>query len=498
MIHRLLVLVPLMLAGCSTVPTPLSSISVTDIDRQCLALFDNTDHAISQAGVGDAGAARIKGFPWLRTDRFLASFREEVDDSVQFRDWLTHLEDLDRDARHYELQNLKSSSRQALHNQWIPIAEQHRLPSQLDDALDHCRTLLSTTITGNDLSRDALRAAAVASDAYNSWQRVLGLYPIARRVARPRVEALHRQLEDIYQDTSTERGAFRYYAVNDDPAPEHKHASQLIRDLPRDSLGVPAMPLATRDLLLATHAPVWGVETRSTADLPGTLLLNHDANPRVDTEQATEYRWLSWTRFQNEVLIQLNYMLLFSERPRLSAFDLVAGELDGVIWRTTLDSDGQILAHDSIHPCGCYYALLPASGWTALPQPTDQEPIFVPDQAPVPENNNRLVLLFAAGTRYFIDVAARPLPPGTHTLLSATADKLRSLPLPGGKYASVYRPDGLIPASRRPERFVFWPFGVPSAGTLRQPGTHAIAFIGRRHFDDAWLLHNLLIRSESQ
>jgi len=39
---------------------------------------------------------------------------------------------------------------------------------------------------------------------------------------------------------------------------------------------------------------------------------------------------------------------------------------------------------------------------------------------------------------------------------------------------------------------VLWPMGVASAGAMRQWGRHATAFIGRRHFDDPWLLDALL------
>jgi len=34
--------------------------------------------------------------------------------------------------------------------------------------------------------------------------------------------------------------------------------------------------------------------------------------------------------------------------------------------------------------------------------------------------------------------------------------------------------------------------GVPSAGAMRQWGTHAVAFLGKRHFDEPRLLEKLL------
>jgi hypothetical protein len=67
-------------------------------------------------------------------------------------------------------------------------------------------------------------------------------------------------------------------------------------------------------------------------------------------------------------------------------------------------------------------------------------------------------------------------------------DELRSLARLDGRRSSAFGPDGLIAGSERPERFLFWPMGIPSAGAMRQWGRHATAFIGRRHFDDADLI----------
>lgn len=67
----------------------------------------------------------------------------------------------------------------------------------------------------------------------------------------------------------------------------------------------------------------------------------------------------------------------------------------------------------------------------------------------------------------------------------AEYDELRTLPLPGGGSRSIFGPDGLIEGTERGERFLFWPMGIANAGAMRQSGTQATAFVGRRHFDDA-------------
>ena len=65
--------------------------------------------------------------------------------------------------------------------------------------------------------------------------------------------------------------------------------------------------------------------------------------------------------------------------------------------------------------------------------------------------------------------------------------ELRSLPAGAGR-RSLFAPDGLVPASRRGERWLLWPSGVRSPGAMRQWGHHAVAFLGKRHFDDPELM----------
>ena len=79
----------------------------------------------------------------------------------------------------------------------------------------------------------------------------------------------------------------------------------------------------------------------------------------------------------------------------------------------------------------------------------------------------------------------------------AAESDVRSLPTADGRRRSLYGPDGIISQSDRPERFILWPMGIANAGAMRQWGTHATAFIGRRHFDDPFLFDGMLNREQS-
>lgn len=497
-----LLLPALLLVGCASVSTQQLE---NPVDRgenpvaACTALFERADAEVERADVRDARAERIDGFPWLRVDRPLASFRAEVGTDERFAAWLNQLARLDARARTHELANLPNTAHDRLHDHWQPAARARGLPSPVDDALDTCRDVLNAELRADDAARDRLQAAATVPDAYVTWMRALGLYPITRWLARPRVEALHeRKAAGI--EAGPDPDLVEHYAT-----PRHPRAEQpadpapVARGIRRDALDIPVPTPQQRAILFAAHAPIWQVETASTADRPGALLLDADGGSRVDTEQPVEYRSFAWTRFDELILPQLSYTLWFPERPAAGWLDIYAGRLDAVTWRVTLGPDGRVLAYESIHACGCYYTLLPGAGWQAIDDvPHSQEPIHAPMPAPVPAADERLRVSLEQGRHYIVgvDTVAADAAANAHPLSPLPSEHLRSLPLPDGGSASVYDSDGFIPSTSRAERFLLWPMGVRDAGAMRQDGHHAIAFIGRRHFDDPRLLENLLERAD--
>jgi len=210
----------------------------------------------------------------------------------------------------------------------------------------------------------------------------------------------------------------------------------------------------------------------------------------VDTAQPAAYVRTAYTHFGGRVRLQLVYTFWFPARPAEGAFDILAGRLDGLLWRVTLDETGAPLVYDSIHACGCYHLFFPTDAVVARPQPdTLDEGLFTPQWAPKAAVGQRIVLRIAARTHYLQRVAARRAD-GLAGVTYALRDEgiLRALPWPAGGTRSAYDADGLIAGTERAERWLFWPMGISSAGQMRQWGRHATAFVGRRHFDDARLL----------
>jgi hypothetical protein len=153
-----------------------------------------------------------------------------------------------------------------------------------------------------------------------------------------------------------------------------------------------------------------------------------------------------------------------------------------------LGTDGLPLVYDTMHPCGCYHMFFPTARVKQLPA---QQPVlewaFVPQQLPEMAAAQRVVVRIESRTHYVVGVRADSGAAGIAYQFADDND-LRALPVAGGETRSAFGQDGIVPGTERAERFLFWPMGIANSGAMRQWGTHATAFIGRRHFDDATLI----------
>jgi hypothetical protein len=254
-----------------------------------------------------------------------------------------------------------------------------------------------------------------------------------------------------------------------------------------DSLGIPQFSDRDRDILLATFAPVFEIETTGDYDRFGPLQWGARETPEVDASRPTAYSRVAFTRYNGRTLVQLVYMIWFPERPQSNALDPLSGKLDGIVFRVTLDQSGHPLVYDSIHLCGCYHMFFPTPRAKPIPPPDPKvEWAFVPRTLPAIEAPQRVVVRMTTRSHYLTDV--RP-DAGGHGALYAMADDgdLRTLPAPEGT-RSAFGPNGIVPGTDRGERLVTWPLGIESAGAMREWGRHATALVGRRQFDDADLI----------
>ncbi|MDE2367088.1 MAG: hypothetical protein KGM95_09170, partial [Betaproteobacteria bacterium] len=416
--------------------------------------------------------------------------------------WIGHMANLDAQARTLELRNL---------NRIRPAAG--RSGGSLRDELNGCRDRLAAAELIHPQQHARLRAAVRVPDDYVTWWRVLGLYPLTAPIVEARISVWHNDthatfatpLATLPVEGSLERWAAipAASAVSPGKRLTARQMSEILRRS-RDPLGIPLPANTDLHQIFDAFSPVWEVDVADDNDRIGKPRWENARNgPVVDITHPTLYRKVSHTRFGGQVLLQLNYIVWFPARP---GNDIYAGQLDGINWRVTLGPDGEPWLYDVIHNCGCYHKFFPSrrlrlrSDLPAvyfepplLPQPAPEGP----ERTPRPGPREPLVLRIAHRTHFIQRLyhdetqsapaqMARPAQP----MAWEEYDALRSLPA-GGEYHDLFGAHGLIAGTERTERFFLWPMGIRSPGAMRQWGHHATAFVGRRHFDDAFLLESL-------
>ncbi len=468
-----------LLANCAlNPPRPPDDPAAT----RCLGLYDELDAAVVEQGVTPSAPARIAGFPYLRVDRFLASFRAQSLNPAETATWLTRLNALDQEARRVEWTSLPEPVRTAWNRRHAPVNE---VPAMLA----RCAAILRNADSRDPERLALIRERARVADDYDTLNQVLGLYPLT---LLPVDFGVYRYQEEVHARFARPltdlpvRGVLRRYG----PSVASSVAAD-VAAVPRDALDIPEPGPAQAEALFAAHAPVWEIDVATDDDRPGAPYWRAEGTPTVDVTAPVVYRYLSHARWRGEPLLQLNYLIWFAARPKTGAFDLLGGPLDGVVWRVTLDRSGQPLLYDSIHACGCYHLLFPGPTLRLRPDTVDwAEPPLVPQPAPAVGEGERLVIRLESGSHQLQRLYADP--PGATTALEAREyAALYAVLAENGPPRSLFGPDGLVAGSERAERWLLWPTGVPSPGAMRERGRHAIAFVGQRHFDDADLLDRL-------
>jgi hypothetical protein len=472
----------------------------------CRNAYRIVDQAVERTGVRDAEAHRPDAFRYLRSNRFLASFADRPLSDEAFAAWVERMIALDQEGRTVELMNLPLEARPAL---------QARLDAAgaPGDWLEVCPARLRAAELGTAAGRDALREAALVPDDYAAFARTLGLYPLtAVPVALGFERWKDRNLPAFAVPFGEEalRGEQVLFTPMSHRAPmtAPEVAAILEEAAASDPLGIPGPVGETRRRLAMAFAPTLLVDVASPDDRIGHPVWRDDGLPGVDPSRPVAFVRLAHAWFDDRPILQLVYLFWFDARPREGAVDLLAGRLDGLVWRVSLGADGRPLVYDTIHPCGCYHLFFPAPGVERRHVPEDdpgdpREAPLVPATAPPTAPEEQVAARIAATSHYVTGIAARsdaevgPLEISEYEVVvedDIPDLELRSMDLPDGGRRSLYGPDGIVSGTERDERVVLWPMGIKEPGAMRQWGRHATAFVGERHFDDAYLLEEVFAR----
>ncbi|MFZ2311990.1 MAG: hypothetical protein WAV82_05170 [Methylobacter sp.] len=481
----------LLTQGCA--PTLYSERSLGAEDAMCLRWLEHIDAKLAENNLEDAGTVRIAGLPHLRINRFLASLSDRVEmNQNAFAQWLENLRQLDETAKQLEFANLPAGQKSTLMAE-LPPGE------SFEQGVQRCGKRLAKLDLSDPKHQRILLQQAKIPDAYQTWKRVVGAYPLTQYAAVVGIERLHRELNESFQRPLAQQsvqGRLMQYAPSQTESLTAADIAAILRPAYDNPLAIPSLTPEQLRRLFESFAPIWEIDTHNDNDKIGMVMLDARDQPRINTTKPAVYTQHGFTRWHGKVLLQLIYQIWLPAREKTGLFDLYGGPLDSVIWRVTLSPEGAPIAFDSIHACGCYYLLFPGQGYHAVAPKDNAEPVLSPMSIPKIPAGKRLLLRLATRTHYLRQIAVVPNAPGNTARFYAWQESewLRSIPMQDGTRHNLFGADGIINASQRNERFLLWPFGIASPGAMRQWGTHAIAFTGRRHFDDPFLLEKLLVR----
>lgn len=476
--------------GCGLTKSESTTLANRSTDQQlCHQMLIEFENAVQKAGVEDVQDARIEGYPYFRVNRFLHSFKNELTNKEKRMEWIKRAHTLGNRGRFAEIRNLPDKS-------FYQIFSGRSLPAAAD-AIIKCSESVGPLVANDPQTlNEIIEKAEVPSD-YRTHARILGGYPISRWFILMGLKDLQKESKKNFQNTETvkDNQGNWYYPRRQRPDFSKLERRKILDQAKiKSALKIPEPAPDDLSAFFDYFAPVWHVLPRPGSDQIGRPYWKTSSEIGIDVSDPIVYRFHSFTRMNQDIFLQLNYVVWFPERPSDGFFDIYSGHLDGLIWRVTLDTDGSVLLYDSVHPCGCYHKYYPVSNrLSPLQHPPTEEPPLILD-TDIPEEESTRVTIHLTGKEHYV-IGLSPTADVTRTgmyIRNDRYDRLRSLPFTDG-FKSMFGKDGLVNGTERKERFLVWSSGVPSAGAMRQQGHHALALVGKLYFDEPRLLEKVFI-----
>jgi hypothetical protein len=461
---------------------------------RCDALYEALTDTITASGVRDGSTFTVRGIPWLRTSRFLDEMRYFITDREAWQLWLDWLAEEGRSALLRELEQLPDG---AVSRLCEAFAQEKGAPLGGPDPMQEVgrmaqiclnRTLMRT----QDASRlqSLLTGRGGNPDDYRITRRIFGLYPLFALPIGTAVTHYRRKVSNRYKTPlarlKSEGRLERYAAAPRLSDTDATATADVLAAASKNPLRIPRLSQEQMALLAYRFAPVLEPDVTGDYDIPGAA---HWQNGLVaiDPDRPTLYYYGSHTILRGAPMLQLNYVLWYTKRPRRHLFDIDAGRIHGLTLRLTLDETGRPIMVDVIHNCGCYHFFFPSSQVFKAPRRERlREDAFVPQWLPPLRSDDRLAVRIET-KRHWVERLYQDSPAKSATKPYALVpyEVLEALPRDSGKTESIFTPDGLVKGrTERMERFFLFSVGIPATGSMRQRGHHPTALIGRRTFDD--------------
>lgn len=472
----LLILAPMLILGfaaCSLMQKPSPFVGWFKSYANCRAEYAEVDARVAAAGVGDAAYFRVPGYPYLRTDRVLASFRNQVEGVDQVGGWIRRMREADQEAREFEYMNLGMNLQQAaIQRDRFLSCGRGLVGVELDDPADFAR----------------LVAAVPPPDEYSDLARTFGLYPLAVPLMKSGIAAQHEAvLREFSRPVQELQPPAPLWLWKVKPVEDMALVPGAVAKALPDELGFPGLVDSQWRALAEYYAPQFWIETAGDADRPAAALLTA-RGPSADPAQPLVNYQIGFTRFGGVALGQISYFVWFK-----GAEGSATGPLDGFIWRVTLDAQGAPLVYESLHASGRDHRWYPVQKLAARPDGDYwHEPPLIAEHA-APERFATLRLRTGSHEVRTVVAAGMVTAGEPREYELRRYEDLFTLPRPEGGTRSLFGPDGFIAGARGTDPDAWLASGIREPGELRQFGHHTIARIGRSHFDDPFLMEEVFI-----
>jgi hypothetical protein len=451
---------------------------------ECQAFFDQLDARVIEAGVKDASGYSVHGFPYLRTNRFLSTLKGKLKEEKEKEQWLRWMQELDLKAREKEISTLP-------HNILLSLEDVGGEGQTVREKLIASVKACSDTLLENDRSQPdfygTLDSLLDVPDEYSFFMRAAGLYPImvipvafVTQLSRDKTRSWYEtNLNDLPLD-----GRLKAFIPEERLSFTQKEIEVMINESKKNALRIPVPDRDLEKKLIWSFAPVFIQDVAAPYDQLGQVVWEGEAL-EIDPSKPTVYYYFSHAFLKGESILQINYVIWFSARAGKRSPRIERGPIDGLTFRVSLDGQGKPFMVDVVNDCGCYHLFAPEKERVEglISTPFRFGP-FVPQWLPKVSSEERLGVRLNSGwhqVQRLLPVKEVP-DPVPYDLVPY--DALEALPHEDGWTESIFDASGIVKGTGRVERFILFSMGIPSIGSMRQRGHHAIELIGRAHFDD--------------
>ncbi len=442
----------------------------------CQECMNRLDAKIKQAGVGDASSVPIPGFPYLRANRFLAALKENLKDEREKEEWVRWMQKLDLEDRKKEINDLPNLNQ----------ADREGLLARLEA----CSSGLLKNDQRSSNFYQTLYPLITIPDEYSFFRRAAGLYPFMVLPVAVVTDNSRKKIRSWYETPLNDLpidGEIKTFVPEKRAFQDGKKIREIIEESMRNPLNVPLPNSEQKKALVESFAPIFIQDVAASYDRLGQIVWK-DHRVEVIPEKPTVYYYISHAFWKGKPILQINYVIWYSERAGKRPPRIEHGHLDGLTVRVSLDTEGETFMVDVVNDCGCYHFFAPDRERVecVIPQPFRFDP-FVPQWLPTISPGERLGIRINSGWHQVQRLISVGESPGSISYTLVPYDVLEALPHEDGQRESIFDAKGIAKGSGRVERYILFSMGIPSIGSMRQRGHHAIDLIGRIHFDDPYL-----------